>query len=122
MANVNIEFQGDFQYLKYEFTPRLRALIKNVHTVMNSYNAAFFERCKGFGDLESIKREALATGRLPQGVESAMKAAGALKPIAATTLLWSIANQIASFANFHFWYWKKNFFGQCASAERQECQ
>ena len=84
MANVNIEFQGDFQYLKYEFTPRLRALIKNVHTVMNSYNAAFFERCKGFGDLESIKREALATGRLPQGVESAMKAAGALKPIAAT--------------------------------------
>ena len=109
MANVNIEFQGDFQYLKYEFTPRLRALIKNVHTVMNSYNAAFFERCKGFGDLESIKREALATGRLPQGVESAMKAAGALKPIAATTLLWSIANQIASFANFHFWYWKKNF-------------
>ena len=47
MANVNIEFQGDFQYLKYEFTPRLRALIKNVHTVMNSYNAAFFERCKG---------------------------------------------------------------------------
>ena len=86
MANVNIEFQGDFQYLKYEFTPRLRALIKNVHTVMNSYNAAFFERCKGFGDLESIKREALATGRLPQGVL------------------------------------EKEFFGQCASAERQEYQ
>lgn len=116
MANINIEFQGDFQYLKYEFTPRLRELIKNVHTAMNSYNNAFFLQCQKFGDLQAIAREAQQTGKLPPAVEQAMIKADAFKPIAETILLKKVANQISSFAFFNGYYWGILFDRQGANS------
>ncbi|RKW12275.1 MAG: hypothetical protein D8H93_15635, partial [Capnocytophaga sp.] len=116
MANINIEFQGDFQYLKYEFTPRLKELIKNVHTAMNSYNNAFFLQCQKFGDLQAIAREAQQTGKLPPAVEQAMIKADAFKPIAETILLKKVANQISSFAFFNGYYWGILFDRQGANS------
>ena len=102
---INIEFQGDFQYLKYEFAPRLRQLVKNVHTSMNSYNNAFFLQCQKFGDMQAIAREAQQSGKLPTAVEQAMIKADAFKPLAEGILLKKVANQISSFAFFNGYYW-----------------
>ena len=93
---INIEIQGDFQYLKYEFAPRLRQLVKNVHTAMNSYNNAFFLQCQKFGDVQAIAREAQQSGKLPTAVEQAMLKADAFNPLAEGILLKKVANQISS--------------------------
>lgn len=104
MNNLILDFQGEFQYLKYEYAPRLRMLIKNIHIVMNSYNKHFFSQCQKFGDVRAIEQEAVQTGVFPEDVRQAMVKADAFKPVAETILLRKIANQISSFAFFNFTY------------------
>ena len=108
MKSVFVESLGDLQFLKYEFAPRVRFLIKEVHQQMNAYNSEFFAQCKKVSSSTGFEKEAFDTGELPLEVKNKMIEQDLFKPILSGIELKLLANRIKSFCDYHSSFWNRN--------------